>query len=62
MNLICTIAGHRRSRTRVWNDGLNFRASCTRCGRPLIRDESSDGWRAFGEEDHDGRRTPKPTR
>lgn len=62
MNLICRIVGHRRSRNRVWNDGLSFRATCTRCSRPLIRDELGNEWRTFGEQDHDARRTPKPSR
>ena len=62
MNLICGIAGHRRSRNRVWDDGLSFRASCTRCGSPLIRDEFAAGWRVYREQDHDERRSAKPAR
>ena len=46
--LFCAIVGHRVNRRRVWNDQLNFRTSCERCGAPLLRD--NQGWREFESE------------
>jgi hypothetical protein len=46
--LYCQIVRHRVNRRRVWNDQLNFRTSCERCGTPLLRDEH--GWRQFDSE------------
>ena len=43
-NFICRIRGHLVARNRVWNDGIDFRTSCARCGMPLVRD---GGWREF---------------
>jgi len=43
--LFCQIVRHRVNRRRVWNDQLNFRTSCERCGASLLRD--TDGWREF---------------
>ena len=49
-SVFCRIIGHRVNRRRVWNDQLNFRTSCHRCGIPLLRD--GGGWREFdGERD-----------
>ncbi len=49
-SVICWLTRHRVNRRRVWNDQLNFRTSCERCGAPLLRDEH--GWRLFdGERD-----------
>ena len=57
--LYCVIARHRVNRRRVWNDQLNFRTSCERCGVPLLRDEH--GWREFdGERDSDMMRDAHP--
>jgi hypothetical protein len=47
---LCAILGHRRDRRRVWNDGIDLRAPCMRCGTPLIRSEDK-GWRRFDAED-----------
>ena len=46
--LICRMVGHRPDRRRVWNDGIDFRAQCVRCGIPMVRD--MQGWRAFDPE------------
>jgi len=43
--LFCKLVPHQVDRHRVWHDGLNFRAKCTRCGCLLLRDD--DGWREF---------------
>ena len=43
--LICRVLQHRVDRRRVWNDSLEFRTNCTRCGTPLLRDHK--GWRPF---------------
>jgi hypothetical protein len=44
--MFCRLRGHRRLRTKVWHDGIDYRAPCVRCGTPLIRD--MDGaWRPF---------------
>lgn len=44
--MICRMAGHRRLRTKVWHDGVDYRAPCARCGTPLVRDVSGK-WRPF---------------
>lgn len=46
--LICRLANHRVNRRHVWNDGLDFRTNCRRCGEPLLREAS--GWRRFDSE------------
>ena len=46
----CAIFGHRRDHRRVWNDRVDLRASCMRCGTALIR-TADHGWRPFGPED-----------
>jgi hypothetical protein len=57
--LYCRITRHRVNRRRVWNDQLNFRTSCERCGAPLLRD--SRGWRLFdGERDANELRDTHP--
>jgi hypothetical protein len=43
--LFCRITRHRVNRHRVWHDRLDFRATCRRCGMPLLRDKQ--GWREF---------------
>lgn len=48
---LCLILGHRRARRRVWNDGVDLRAPCIRCGASLIR-RSDAGWRPFASSDH----------
>lgn len=48
MRLICSVLGHKPDKTRVWNDNLDFRAPCVRCGAPMLRDERKD-WRVFEE-------------
>jgi len=40
----CDSVGHRPLRTRVRNDGRDFRSTCRDCGAPLIRYGSGD-WR-----------------
>lgn len=47
---LCVLIGHRRAHRRVWNDGVDLRASCVRCGASLIRTADA-GWRAFGPDD-----------
>jgi hypothetical protein len=42
---MCGAVGHRINRRRVWNDCVDFRTNCSRCGAPLVRDNV--GWRAF---------------
>jgi hypothetical protein len=53
MRLICSLMGHRPDRSKVWNDGVDFRAPCVRCRAPMLRDRHSlrknDGWRLFDE-------------
>ncbi len=44
--LLCRFFGHRRERHKVWHDGVDYRAPCTRCGIPLVRDIDG-GWRPF---------------
>ena len=44
----CRITRHKVNRRRAWHDHLNFRASCARCGAPLVRDRH--GWREFDSE------------
>jgi len=57
--LICKIFNHRVLRRRVWNDGLEFRATCSRCGAQLVRDPS--GWREYvPAQDDDPQRLPHP--
>ncbi|MBA2936613.1 hypothetical protein HZF05_21245 [Sphingomonas sp. CGMCC 1.13654] len=46
--LRCRLSGHVRSQRRIWDDGLNWRSECVRCGASLIKDER-DQWRAFDE-------------
>jgi hypothetical protein len=58
-SLICRVFGHRVDRHRVWNDGVDFRTSCARCGRALLR--AHVGWREFDtERDSDQNREPHP--
>ena len=57
--LVCKYFGHKVDRHRVWNDGVDFRTSCARCGRALLRDLV--GWREFDiERDSDFERAPHP--
>ncbi|MGZ5821377.1 MAG: hypothetical protein ACXWI1_07845 [Croceibacterium sp.] len=40
----------------MWNDSLDFRSRCVRCGTEMVRD--LHGWREFDpEKDADPRRT-----
>jgi hypothetical protein len=52
MRLLCVMLGHRPDKTRVWNDNVDFRAPCVRCGALMLRDESKS-WRLF-ENEKDG--------
>jgi len=54
MRLLCVALGHKPDKTRVWNDNLDFRAPCLRCGAPMLRDEHK-AWRLF---DQDGDSLP----
>lgn len=49
MPLLCAVFGHKPDKTRVWNDNVDFRAPCVRCGVPMLRDEHKN-WRLFDEE------------
>ena len=56
-NWICRVFGHRRDSSRVWNDELDFRSRCRRCGAEMVRDLHS--WREFDPvADADPRRNP----
>jgi len=56
---LCRRFGHKVDRHRVWNDNIDFRTSCARCGAPLLRDRA--GWRAFDPElDSDFERSSHP--
>ena len=44
----CRVFGHHRDSTRVWNDELDFRSRCKRCGVEMVR--ALDGWREFDPE------------
>ena len=47
MAFLCNLVKrHVPDRTRVWDDGVDFRAPCRRCGTPMIKD-THVGWRAF---------------
>ena len=46
MSFICSVIKHVPDRTRVWDDGQDFRAPCRRCGVPMIKDLYA-GWRTF---------------
>jgi len=48
----CAVFGHRRDHRRVWNDRVDLRTSCIRCGTALIR-TADHGWRPFGADDAD---------
>ena len=43
--LLCRALGHRPDRRRAWNDELDYRTRCKRCGTEMVRD--FHGWRAF---------------
>ncbi|MDH7640784.1 DUF1660 family phage protein [Sphingomonas oryzagri] len=49
MQLPCAIFGHKPDKTRVWNDNVDFRAPCIRCGAAMLRDERKN-WRLFDDE------------
>lgn len=56
-SFICNVMGHRIDRRRVWNDGIDFRTTCPRCGTEMVRDLT--GWREFDEaRDADEGRVP----
>jgi len=45
-HIICLLRGHHEiNRRRVWNDGMDMRASCRHCHTPMIR--TRDDWRPF---------------
>ena len=48
MSLLCVVFGHKPDKTRVWNDNVDFRAPCARCGAPMLRDEHN-AWRLFDD-------------
>lgn len=48
MRLVCMMLGHKPDKTRVWNDNIDFRAPCARCGAPMLRDERKS-WRLFDQ-------------
>ena len=53
--LLCRVAGHEPDRRRAWDDHLNYRSHCKRCGTAMMR--VSHGWRMFDPEgDADPRR------
>ena len=59
MTLICSVAGHKIDRHRVWNDTINFRTNCTRCNVSLLR--ANNGWREFNpDSDHNIARRAHP--
>jgi len=61
MGIVCKIAGHKRDRDKVWDDGLNYRSNCRWCHAPMIKAEPR-GWRLFDRQaDFDLRRKGKPT-
>jgi hypothetical protein len=45
----CRLFGHRRLRSKVWHDGVDYRAPCVVCGAPLLRDMDGS-WRPFDRE------------
>jgi len=52
--ILCRLKGHRANRRKAWHDGIDFRSTCVRCGRAMIRD--GGGWRPLVEADeHSGR-------
>ena len=44
-SILCGLFGHAVDKGRVWFDDVDFRTSCARCKRPLLRGEK--GWRLF---------------
>jgi len=46
MRLLCVALGHKPDKSRIWNDNVDFRAPCFRCGTPMLRDARKT-WRAF---------------
>ena len=63
MSILCAVLNHLPDRSRVWDDGIDFRAPCRRCGTALLKD-FEQGWREFDPEiDNSGRgklRTSRP--
>lgn len=58
--VVCAVVGHQPNRRHVWNDSINARTACKRCGFPMLRDLHA-GWRAFEpRSDHDVRRLAYP--
>jgi hypothetical protein len=58
MAFVCRIIGHKVDRRRVWNDSVDFRTSCARCGTLLVRDQVK--WREFDLERDTEDRQPHP--
>lgn len=48
MRLLCRYLKHVPDKTRVWNDNVDFRAPCKRCGLMLVRDRQR-GWRPYDD-------------
>ena len=46
--LVCKVLHHRIDRNRVWNDGIDYRTNCARCGAALLRGHHR--WREFDME------------
>lgn len=60
---MCVFRGHMHDRKRAWDDGLNWRSECKRCGVPMIKDAISGKWRLFEiDSDFSAKRENKPTR
>lgn len=55
---LCLFGVHRPNRERIWDDGLNMRARCKGCKRPMVR--MPEGWRLFRALDYDERRAAHP--
>ena len=48
MRFLCRYLKHVPDKTGVWNDNVDFRAPCKRCGVLLVRDRAR-GWREYDE-------------
>ncbi|MBA2934149.1 hypothetical protein HZF05_08555 [Sphingomonas sp. CGMCC 1.13654] len=44
MGLICAAFGHNRVQGRAWHDGVEWRTSCRRCRKPMVKDAISGHW------------------
>ena len=50
----CLVTGHKRDRSGVWWDGLDWRGNCAHCGKPMIRYRHV--WRLFAVSDENSDR------